>query len=477
MDHLSPLDAVFVNAEDGITHMAIGSCAIFAGPPPAPDEVVALIASKLPLLPRYRQRLRSVPGGIGHPVWVDDAEFDVANHVHHVTLDRPGGEAELDALMGNVMSSELDRRRPLWATWVVEGLSDDRWALISKVHHCMVDGVSGTDMMAVLLDASPDAQTATPAPWKPRRAPTALELALGATGDLALMPARILRRALADVRSPRSAMRRMAVVSAGAGSLAACSQPTPPSSLTGAIGRDRRYAAAHCSLDDARVIHSAFGCSINDVVLAVIAGALRDILAEDGEDVDAAVVRTLVPVSMRSAGDTTPNNQVSLIIAELPVAVPDPLQRLAKVHAEMTELKEAHQIDAGQAVVELASFTPPVAQALFVRAVTATVRLLPQRSINTVTTNVPGPQRPLFALGRGMLEYLPFVPIGQGLRVGIAILSYNGHLAFGVTGDADAGPDVAEIAARIEAQMTTLRAHADLERGGHRRSRAGSVAS
>jgi diacylglycerol O-acyltransferase len=456
MDRLSSLDAVFVNAEDGVSHMHVGSCAIFAGPPPPFADVVALIDSKLPRLPRYRQKLRMVPGGLAHPVWVDDADFSIDYHVRHTALPPPGGEAELEHLMGRLMSQELDRQRPLWETWVVEGLSDDRWALISKAHHCMVDGVSGTDMMAVLLDARPDAPITPPERWEPQPAPTDLALALDAMRQLVVMPVRQAGAIAAQLRRPRAAMKRAGEVAAGVRSLSRYVVPAPALSVEGGIGPHRRYAAARCTLDEIRAIRSAFGGSVNDVVLAVISGAFRDVLLARGDPVDGVSFRSLVPVSVRRPGDSTPNNQVSLIIAELPIGVADPVARLAAVRTQMAALKTSHQVDAGEAITTTAELAPPLLQAMTVWGVTALLRRTPQHLVNTVTTNVPGPQYPLFALGRGMLEYLPYVPLSSGVRIGIAILSYNGHVAFGVTGDYDTAPDVHEMAERIEAQVHTL---------------------
>jgi diacylglycerol O-acyltransferase / wax synthase len=456
MDRLSSLDAVFVNAEDGVSHMHVGSCAIFAGPPPPFADVVALIDSKLPRLPRYRQKLRMVPGGLAHPVWIDDADFSIDYHVRHTALPPPGGEAELEHLMGRLMSQELDRQRPLWETWVVEGLSDGRWALISKAHHCMVDGVSGTDMMAVLLDAQPDAPITPPDRWEPQPAPTDLALALDAMRQLVVMPVRQAGAIAAQLRRPRAAIKRAGEVAAGVRSLSRYVVPAPPLSVEGAIGPHRRYAAARCTLDEIRAIRSAFGGSVNDVVLAVISGAFRDVLLERGDPVDGVSFRSLVPVSVRRPGDSTPNNQVSLIIAELPIGVADPVARLAAVRTQMAGLKTSHQVDAGEAITTTAELAPPLLQAMTVWGVTALLRRTPQHLVNTVTTNVPGPQYPLFALGRGMLEYLPYVPLSSGVRIGIAILSYNGHIAFGVTGDYDTATDVHEMAERIEAQVHTL---------------------
>lgn len=462
MDRLGPLDAVFINAEDGITHMHIGSCAIFAGPPPLFDDVVALIASKLPLLPRYRQRLRFVPGGLAHPVWVDDPRFHLEYHVRHSALPAPGGEAELEHLMGRLMAQELDRERPLWEAWVIDGLSDDRWALISKVHHCMVDGVSGTDMMTVMLDPDPDAVTAPPDVWAPGPEPSDTRLLVDAATELATMPLRLTRAVVGDLRDPRAAWRSASDVLAGLGSFARLVRPAPEVSIEGGIGPHRVWAAGRSTLADVGLIRQAFGGSVNDVVLAAITGAFRDVLLERGESLDGVTMRTLVPVSVRSGGDTSPNNQVAPIIAELPVSIADPLERLQVVREQMVVLKASHQAEAGAAVFDAIEYTPAALQAMAVRGLVALGRRAAQHNVNTVTTNVPGPQYPLFALGRGLLEYLPFVPLSSGVRIGVAILSYNGHLAFGVTGDYDTVPEVHFMAERIEAQIKVLREHADL---------------
>ena len=459
---MSPLDAIFLHAEDGITHMHIGSCSIFAGPPPPIGEITALIESKLPLLTRYRQRVRFVPAGLGHPVWVDDPHFNLSFHIRHSALPSPGNEEALENLMGRLMSQELDRQRPLWEVWVIEGLPDDRWALITKVHHCMVDGVSGTDLLAVLLDPDRAATTAAIEPWTPEPEPSDLRLTIDAMARLALSPGRQLLAWQAAGLSPRQAWSRLGDVAAGLRSFGTrLMTPGQPVSVEGTIGPHRRWAVGRCTLDDVKTIRTAFGGSVNDVVLAVISGALRTVLIERGDPVDDLVLRSLVPVSVRRADDHTWNNQVSLLIAELPVGIADPLVRLKAVHDQMLELKSSHQVAAGEAVIASAEFVPPVLLALGARAAMTMLRRSPQRTINTVTTNVPGPQFPLYALGREMLEYLPFVPLSEGVRIGVAILSYNGRLTFGITGDYDAAPDVHFMAEQIEAEVRALRERAE----------------
>ena len=463
MDRMSPLDALFLDVEDDISHMHIGSCAVMEGPAPPFDDLVALTASKLPMLVRYRQVVRMLPGRIGRPVWVDDPHFNLAYHVRHTALPSPGDESTLSRLVGRLMSQPLDRRRPLWEMWVVECLTAGRWAIVSKVHHCMVDGISGTDLMATLLDTVAETRVPSVEPWAPRREPSSLELVRDAVEDVVSSPATTLRVVLDAAHAPRRALSRVADVLDGLRDYGTrLAVPPPLLSIEGTIGPHRRWAAARCSLDDVKAIRSAFGGSVNDVVLAVITGAFRAVLIERGDDVDRVVdgrpvtLRSLVPVSSRPPDDHRPNNQVTAILADLPVGIADPVARLRSMTQQMAALKSSHQPVAGVAVQAAAELAPPALLSASLRAVASMARARPQRRVNTVTTNVPGPQYPLYALGRRMLEYLPFVPLSQGVRIGVAILSYDGHVAFGVTGDYDTVPDVDAMADHIEEGVAEL---------------------
>ena len=457
MDRLSPLDSLFLHVEDGVTHMHIASCAVFERPVPRYQEVVDLIASKLPVLRRYRQKVRFVPGQLGRPVWVDDPHFNLSYHVRHSALPPPGGEEELANLMGRLMAVELDRHRPLWEVWMVEGLSGGRWALISKVHHCMVDGVSGTDLMVLLLDPS---RRHDPLPsvevWAPAPEPSAAMLTVGAVVDLLRTPAEQLRAARALPRGPQSACRALRDTLDGVLALGRNLRPTPALSIEGAIGPHRRWAVARTSLDELKEIRRVLGGTVNDVILSVITAALRDLLLARGDPVDGVGVRSLVPVSVRAVDDHTPNNQVAALIAELPVGIADPVERLEAIRRHMATLKASHEADVTEAMSTLSGFTPPMLYALGLRSVTAALRRAPQRSVHTVTTNVPGPPTALYALGRELLEYLPFVPLSQGVRLGVAILSYNGEVRFGVTADYDTVPEVEWFCQRIEAAVQEL---------------------
>jgi len=469
MDRMSPLDATFLHIEDGVNHMHIASCAIFEGPAPAYGALVELFHGKLPLVPRYRQKVRFVPGGIGRPVWVDDPHFRLDYHIRHTALPPPGSRGDLSNLMGRLMSQELDRHRPLWETWMVEGLADGTWALISKVHHCMVDGVSGTDLMTVLLDTSPDGSPPVDDHWRPTAEPSDATLVRDAFFDTLASPEELVRRGRSLFRTPKRIATEAVEVFAGARSLGRQLRPNVLLAIEGTIGPHRRWLSVQTTIDEVKQIRAAHGGTVNDVVLAAITSGLRDLLLARGEQLDGVVVRSLVPVSVRSNGDHSLDNQVSALIAELPVGIADPVERLHAVRAQMMALKASHQADAGKLLFDLADYAPPALLSVGLRTAVTVMRRLPQRSVNTVTTNVPGPQVPLYACGREMLEYLPFVPLAQGVRTGVAILSYHRRIAFGVTGDWDTVPDLHLLADGIATGMHDL---LDRSRPSKQRKRA-----
>ena len=444
MDRLSPLDASFLHIEDDNNHMHIASVAIFEGPAPECSEIMRMVESKLPLVPRYRQKVRFVPLGLGRPVWVDDPHFNLGYHVRATALPKPGGVPELRNLVGRVMSQQLDRTKPLWEMWMAEGLEDGHWALLSKTHHAMVDGVSGTDLLSVILDREP-APAREPVPeFEPEEQPGRARLLVDALRERV--------QPYEQYRTARAATRQLRDVGKGLRSLASLVRQTPPSSLNGPIGPHRTWAWARSTLADVKTIRAGLGGTVNDVVLAAITGGFRELLLSRGESVD-RVVRTLVPVSVRSEGERgTYNNKVSAMFASLPVGIEDPAARLEAIKEQMTGLKESKQAVAGEVLTSLSGFAPPELLALGTRVFAR----FPQRNVNTVTTNVPGPQYPLYAAGRRMLESFPYVPLAGSVRIGVAIFSYNGLLNFGVTGDLDTAPDVDVLAGGIEAGMTDL---------------------
>jgi diacylglycerol O-acyltransferase / wax synthase len=457
-DRMSPIDASFLHVEDAVTHMHIGSVSIMEGPPPPYEAVRDMVAGKLPLVQRYRQVVRRVPFDLGRPVWADDPYFNIEYHVRHTALPRPGGETELRGLVGRIMAQKLDRAKPLWEMWMVEGLDDDRWAIVSKVHHCMVDGVSGSDLLGLILDASPDAVAEEAQPWAVGPPPPPWELAAEAVTDMFTSPFEIFRLVRAQTRVPRRAMSQIADVVAGLRTTAATMRGASSSSINGPIGPHRRWVATSVPVADVKTIRHTIGGTFNDVVLTAITRGFRDLLESRGESTDHPI-RTLVPVSVRprddrgrAVGDGTLANKVSAMFAELPVGIADPVERLRSVSAQMAGIKESKQAMAGESLTHIGGFAPPVLLSLAGRLGTK----ISQRSVNTVTTNVPGPQIPLYAVGRKMVTIYPYVPLGMQMRIGVAIFSYDGTVSFGITGDYDSAPDIKVIADGIEAGITEL---------------------
>lgn len=459
MDRMNPLDASFLYLEQGTFHMHVGSLSLFEGPVPSQPEVLALFRAKLPAVPRYRQRVVFVPFDLGRPVWVDDPDFDLAYHVRRTAVPSPGGVEQLERLMGRLMSQELDRDRPLWEAWVVEGLPEDRWALISKVHHCMIDGVAGVDLISVVLDHTPDPEPVTPPvdEWRPAPPPSGVRLALDALGELGKLPFEQARAARQAVTDPNRSLARARQVARGLRSYRRTLRPVAPSSLQGPIGAHRRWTSTRVTLEDIRTIRSALGGTVNDVVLAAVTRGHRDLALARGEDPAVVGLRTLVPVSVRppDAHDVL-DNRVSAIFFDLPIAVADPVERLEAVRREMTRLKGSHEAEAGEALTSLIGLVPPAVTAGSTRLAVRLLSEATQPGVGTVTTNVPGPPTPLYAVGREMLEHLPYVPIGPGMRIGVAVLSYAGTVGFGVTGDFDSAADLTVVAAGIDAEIAAL---------------------
>lgn len=446
MDRMSPQDASFLWVEDDTNPMHVGSVAVFEGPPPTYGDLVRMVVGKLHLVPRYRQKVRFVPLQLGRPVWVDDPHFQILYHIRHTAVPRPGADEQLRNLAGRVLAQHLDRTKPLWELWMVEGLRDDRWAMVSKTHHAMVDGVAGTDLMSVLFEQSPDAPLPKQTSWTPSREPSGAELLADAFADGVLSPVRRLQGLPLAARLSRIDARETLKLWRGFAARWTVPKPTP-SSLNGPIGPHRRWNWFRSSLADVKEIRGVLGGTINDVVLTVITRGFRDLLLERGESVDGKVVRTLVPVSVRGPEERgTLNNRVSGLFPDLPVGIRDPVERLEVIRRQMTGLKESRQAVAGDVLTRMAGFAPPMWLALSARMGTS----LPQRLIQTVTTNIPGPQTPLYVRGRRLEDCYPYVPIGGQVRIGIAIFSYAGQLNYGATGDYDSVPDLDVLCKGIE---------------------------
>ena len=454
MDSMTALDASFLYMEDETQPMHIAVLATFEGPPPAAGEIEEMLSAKLHRVPRYRQKLQFVPYGLGRPVWRDDERFDLAYHVRRTAIPKPGTRAQLDTLMGRVVSQGLDPARPLWELWIVEGLDDGRWALISKVHHCMVDGVGGVGILATLLDTEPEGEMLPAVPWEPEAKPSGWSLARDAVRDGLTRPRDGLKLFQAAMTRPVRSLYRLAEFADGLSALRDLADDPVESCLNGPIGGSRRWHSAEIALSDIDKIRTAHGGTVNDVVLTAVTAAFRRLLVARGEATDGLFVRSLVPVSIRDeALHGALHNRVATMFVDLPMTPTDPLERFEAVRRAATHAKEHHQAEATSAPLDaLTEFTPP----LLLSAAARMLRHLDQHAVQTVTTNVPGPRRPLYAAGRRMIAAHPFVPIFGSVRTGIAVFSYAGRVGFGVTADYEKVRDAHLLTDGIEAEIEAL---------------------
>jgi WS/DGAT/MGAT family acyltransferase len=472
MEWMSPMDSSFLHIENDTTPMHIGGVSIFEGPPPPFLQLRAMVAGKLGLVPRYRQKVRMVPLAAGPPVWIEDPHFSIDYHLRRTAIPAPGEDAQLRQMAARVFSQHLDRNKPLWELWMVEGMTGGRWALLSKVHHCMVDGVAATDLMSVMFsDETETAATETDGVernglWSAPPEPSGIDV-LARTLARRASPAGQLETFRRALRRPRETARTVGDVTRGALAAGPNLRPVGSSSLTGPIGPHRRWSWATVSLADVKTVRAALGGTVNDVVLTVITNGFRTLLEDRGEELPPErSVRTMVPVSVRSRGERgVYNNRVSAVFAGLPVGLADPAQRLERIRAEMDGVKQTKQAVAGDVLSSMSGFAPPLLLALGSRLVTVSPRL----NMHTATTNVPGPQQPVETLGRKMLESFPFVPVVGSIRIVVAIFSYDGGLFFGVTGDYDGAPDIDVLTSGIEDGMEDLLALVEPPKRAHGR--------
>jgi diacylglycerol O-acyltransferase len=453
-ERLSSLDAMFLHVEDRTAHMHVGAVFVYEGRAPSYAELLASIASRLDRVPRYRQRLAFVPFTAGRPVWVDAADLDLEYHVRHTALPPPGGDEPLRKLAGRLFAQRLDRGKPLWELWLIEGLGEGRFAVLSKTHHCMIDGISGVDLATVLHDL--EADPAPPAPatqWTPRPAPGGATLLASALRDQLTRPLELAREAL----RPSTEGRKMLVeLVGGLKPLLGISQMglAPESSLNQPIGPHRRWEMTSLDLGAVKRVRAALGGTVNDVILAAVTGALRTLLQGRGEN-PRGDLRAFVPVSVRAPeARGTYGNQVAAVFCPLPVGEPDPVARLRRVSAAMKDLKESRQAVGALALTHLGEFTPPTIAAQAARLASST------RWFNLVVTNVPGPQVPMYLLGRKLLACYPVVPLAQFQTIGIALLSYCGAIHVGLLGDADRARDLPTLARALHDAVEELSARA-----------------
>jgi WS/DGAT/MGAT family acyltransferase len=460
-DRLTGLDTSFLHLEDATSHMHVASVMIFEGPPPPYDELLEAFERRLPLVPRYRQRLALVPLGQGRPKWVDDPHLNLRYHVRSAALPSPGSEDQLKDLAGRVFSQQLDRDKPLWEVWLVEGLEDDRFAVLSKTHHALVDGISGVDIISVLFDTSPEpaAPTGPGDRWLPRPLPSPAQLLGEALVERATLPGEITRSVRALLRGPRRILEGVRDAAVGVGAMAwAGLNPAPSSPYNRQIGPHRRFTWVRAELSDVKAIKDELGGTVNDVVLATVAGGLGKHLRRRGQNTDGLELKAMVPVSVRQDVERGGlGNRVAAMMAPLPVWCQEPVARLDIVREELSDLKSGGQAVGAQVLTELSGFAPPTIMGQASRLMSR------QRFFNLVVTNVPGPQFPLYLLGRRMLDPFPMVPLASGQAVGVALLSYDGRINFGLVGDFDLMWDLDDLAVDLEDSLAELAREAGVE--------------
>jgi diacylglycerol O-acyltransferase len=442
-DRLSGLDASFLHMERAGAHMHVASTIIFEGSPPSHGELRDHIGSRLHLVPRFRQKLRLVPFAQGRPVWVDDPHLNLNYHVRQTALPAPGSEEQLRNLAARIFSQQLDRTKPLWELWLIEGLEGDRFAIVGKSHHALVDGISGVDITTVLfdLDEEPESPSAHPPKWAPRPEPTDLDLLREALHERLTSPREIVRGVRAALRGPRQVLRGIGA----AGKFLEAGMSAPHTPFNTEIGPHRRLAFVRADLDEFKRVKDEHGGTVNDVILSVVSGALGNYLRARGRDTDGLELRAMVPVSVRAIAERgVLGNRISAMMAPLPVWCQNPVERLHLVSETMGDLKSSDQAVGAEILTRLSDFAPPT-------IASQAARLQPaQRFFNLVVTNVPGPQFPLYVLGRRMEAIFPMVPLARRQALCVGIMSYNGQLDFGLVGDYDAMADLDSFALDLQ---------------------------
>lgn len=454
MDQLQARDALFLGIESPDVQANIGGAIILEGPAPKYEELAAHIEAKLEFVPRYRQRLRFLPLRIGSPLWADDPDFDIHDHLLRARLPAPGTERQLTDYVADDGSKHLDRQRSLWQIHLIEGLDDGRWALLFKVHHAMVDGIAATDVLSLLLDSESVQRVHDASDWHPEPATRRGLIAETLSGPQGpTRPFRDIRRLL---KAPRGAVSRIGSAARSAAPLGRkLVSSTKNSPLNGPIGPYRRWATAEADLAEMKTIGKRLGGTVNDVVLAAVTAGIRSLLVSRGEQLDDVEMRTMVPVSIRRQDQMGKfANYVSAVFVDLPVATNSPVERLRLVREQMDHQKAIAGDATGEMLFALADYLPPPLFALGERIgwrVADTERLM-----NTIATNVPGPRIPLYCLGRRATKMFPYVMLAKNLRMTTAIFSYDGGVYFGVTGDYDTVPDIKVVTDGIEAGVAEL---------------------
>ena len=435
--------------------MHIGAVLLFEGPPPEFADVLDHIRGRLHLVPRYRQKLATPPLDTGRPLWVDDPSFNLEYHVRHTALPSPGTEDQLLQLVARIASQQLDRCKPLWECWLVEGMADDRFALMFKTHHSLVDGISGVDLATVLFDLTPD-QPAPPdqalEPWRAAPEPSPAALVAAGVRGFVTTTVDIAARALAAATRPARTFAAVRDVAEGVGEIVwAGLNPAPETPLNVPIGPHRRYTVVRQELADYKLVKDELGGTVNDVVLTVVSGALARWLRSRGVRTEGLELRALVPVSIRTKSDHGDlGNKLTVMRGPLPVYIDDPVARLRVVKQAMDGLKESKQAVGAATLASVNNLAPPTILAQASRLNFST------RLFNLLVTNVPGPQLPLYVLGRRLEDLFPVAFLPSNHALAFAIMSYDGGLDYGLLGDYDALPDIDVIAEGIEICLAEL---------------------
>jgi diacylglycerol O-acyltransferase / wax synthase len=453
LDRLTAVDASFLTNESSNSHMHVGAILIFEGPPPKYVDLVEHVRSRLHMVPRFRQKLVVPPLEAGRPLWADDVNFNLTYHIRHTALPQPGGEAQLKRLAGRIFSQQLDRSKPLWEMWLAQGLERDRFAILTKTHHAMVDGISGVDIGTVLFDFEREPDT-PPAEddWVPQPEPGTTELVARGIADVVAAPVALAERAVDAVRNPETTARKAVEALEGLSEIvSAFADPAPDVPLNREIGPHRRYVWARSELATFKRIKDSLGGTVNDVVLAVVTGALRNWLDRRGIRTEGLALRALVPVSIRSEDERgNLGNRIALMRGPLPVYVEDPVRRLRVISEEMEGLKRSKQALGAEVISRFNDFAPPTLLAQASRINFST------RLFNTIVTNVPGPQIPLYVLGREMEEVFPVAFLPQNHALAVAIMSYNGKVGFGLLADYDSMEDIELLSEGIAGSLAEL---------------------
>ncbi len=450
-DRLSSLDTSFLHLEDAATPMHVGSVMVFDAPIGGFDyeSLVTLISQRIAHVPRYRQRIKTVPGSLANPVWVDDTNFDMSYHVRRSALPRPGSDEQLEELVARIQPRPLDRSRPMWEVYLVEGLAEDRFAIITKTHHSLVDGISAVDIGNVLVDGNPTASEGVLTTWRARPEPSGLELVVSALSEAARTPSQVVDTVQQSVSDVTRAVGKVASVAGDVISTLArvSARPAPESPLNATVGRARRYVMIGTDLEDYRKVRSRLGTgsfaeevTVNDVILATIAGAFRSWLLTRGESVyPGTTIRAMVPVSVHAGDDAPTGAQVTACFVDLPVGEPGPSMRLHQIAFSMRQQMEggSRRAVSADTLSGLGGFAPPTMHALGARL----GGMVSRRLYNVVITNVPGPQTPLYAAGARMVSTYPVTPLGREQALSIGLTSYDGGVYYGLYADRDAMPD------------------------------------